>query len=173
VIFDNLKIMSDIADWSAKGKVGFDALMDMAVSSRLNKDLSGRLLAVEGAVKSGLKGILGKTQLAGAAGLLDNMNMIPRDNEGRVTLTFGLGGPVASPTITGLAFGAGTTGGAAQKTATPQQQVQQRAQQVVEQKKQELQKAVEQKKEETVKTVEDQIKQKAKEKLGGLGGLLK
>jgi uncharacterized protein involved in outer membrane biogenesis len=173
VIFDNLKIMSDIADWSAKGKVGFDALMDMAVSSRLNKDLSGRLLAVEGAVKSGLKGILGKTQLAGAAGLLDNMNMIPRDNDGRVTLTFGLGGPVASPTITGLAFGAGTTGGAAQKTATPQQQVQQRAQQVVEQKKQELQKAVEQKKEETVKTVEDQIKQKAKEKLGGLGGLLK
>jgi uncharacterized protein involved in outer membrane biogenesis len=167
-MFDNLKIMSDIADWSAKGKVGFDALMDMAVSSRLNKDLSGRLLAVEGAVKSGLKGILGKTQLAGAAGLLDNMNMIPRDNEGRVTLTFGLGGPVASPTITGLAFGAGTTGGAAQKTATPQQQVQQRAKQVVEQKKQELQKAVEQKKQETVNKVEDQIKQTAKDKLRGI-----
>jgi hypothetical protein len=172
-IFDNLKIMSDIADWSAKGKVGFDALMDMAVSSRFNKDLSGRLLAVEGAVKSGLKGILQKTQLAGAAGLLDNMNMIPRDNEGRVTLTFGLGGPVANPTITGLAFGASATGGAAQKTATPQQQVQQRAQLVVEEKKKQLEQAVEQKKEETVKKVEDQIKQKAKEKLGGFGGLIK
>jgi hypothetical protein len=172
-VFDNLKIMSDIADWSAKGRVGFDALMDMAVSSRFNKDLSGRLLAVEGAVKNGLKGVLGKTQLAGATGLLDNMNMIPRDNEGRVTLTFGLGGPVASPTLTGLAFGAGTTGGNAQRAATPQQQVQQRAQQVIEQKKQELQKTVEQKKQETVNKVEDQLKQKAKEKLGGLGGLLK
>jgi uncharacterized protein involved in outer membrane biogenesis len=167
-IFDNLKIMSDVADWSAKGKVGFDALMDMAVSSRFNKDLSGRLLAVEGAVKSGVKGVLEKTQFAGAAGLLDNMNMIPRDNDGRVTLKFGLGGPVGSPKLTGLAFGEGTTGGAAQKTTTPQQQVREKVQQAVEEKKQEIQQKVEQKKEETVKKAEDQIKQTAKDKLKGL-----
>jgi hypothetical protein len=163
-IFENLKIMSDIADWDARGKVGFDALMDMTVSSRLGKELSGRLLAAESAVKGGLKNVLGNTQLAGAAGLLDNMNLIPRDNDGRVTLKFSMGGPVANPKITGLAFGAGTTGAAAAKPATPQQQVREQVQQRVEEKKQEIQQKVKQE----VKKAEDQVKQKVKGKIGGL-----
>ncbi|HUI93228.1 MAG TPA: AsmA family protein [Chitinivibrionales bacterium] len=167
--FDNLKIMSDVADWNAHGKVGFDALMDMAVSSRLNKNLSAVILGAEGAVKSGLKGVLSRTSLAGASGLLDQTSIIPRDKDGRVTLNFGLGGPVGSPKITGLSFGAGSPGGT-QRVATPQQQVQQRAQQVIQQKKQEVQQAVEQKKQETVKKVEDQIGNAAKGKLKGIFG---
>jgi uncharacterized protein involved in outer membrane biogenesis len=170
-IFENLKIISDVADWEAKGRVGFDALMDMAVSSRLSKEISGRLLAAESAVKGGLKNALGGTQLAGAAGLLDNMSLIPRDGEGRVTLKFGLGGPVAQPKVTGLAFGAGTTGAAEKKAATPQQQVREQVKQVVEQKKEEVKQVVEEKKEEAkqeVKKAEEQVKQKAKDKLRGL-----
>jgi uncharacterized protein involved in outer membrane biogenesis len=170
-VFENLKIISDVADWEAKGKVGFDALMDMAVSSRLNKEISGKLLAAESAVKGGLKSALGGTQLAGAAGLLNNMSLIPRDGEGRVTLKFGLGGPVAQPKVTGVAFGAGTTGAAQQKAATPQQQVREQAKQVVEQKKEEVKQVVEEKKEEAkqeVKKAEEQVKQKAKNKLRGL-----
>jgi hypothetical protein len=174
-IFDNVKILSDVADWEAKGMVGFDALMDMTVTSRLGKQISGRLLAAEGAVKGGLKNVLGKTQLAGAAGLLDNMNMIPRDPDGRVTLKFGLGGPVANPKVTGLAFGAGSTGTGEQKAATPQQQVGQQVQQAVEEKKQEVLQKVEEKKEEVLQKVEEetkkaeeQVQQKAKDKLKGL-----
>jgi hypothetical protein len=170
-IFENLKIMSDVADWDAKGRVGFDALMDMAVSSRLSKEISGRLLAAESAVKGGLKNALGGTQLAGAAGLLDNMSLIPRDGEGRVTLKFGLGGPVAQPKVTGIAFGAGTAGASEKKAATPQQQVREQVKQVVEQKKEEVKQVVEEKKEEAkqeVKKAEEQVKQKAKDKLRGL-----
>jgi uncharacterized protein involved in outer membrane biogenesis len=170
-IFDNLKIMSDVSDWDVKGVVGFDALMNMTVSSRLNKDISGKLLAAENAVKGGLKTALGNTQLAGAAGLLGNMNLVPRDGEGRVTVKCMLGGPVADPKVTGLAFGAGTTGAAQQKAATPQQQAREKVQQVVEQKKEEVKQAVEEKKEEAkqeVKQAEEQVKQKAKNKLKGL-----
>ncbi|MBN1127860.1 MAG: hypothetical protein JXA71_02665, partial [Chitinispirillaceae bacterium] len=117
------------------------------------------------------KNVLGNTQLAGAAGLLDNMNLLPRDSDGRVTLKFGLGGPVASPKVTGLAFGAGSTGSGGHNAATPQQQVREQVQQKVEEKKQEIQQKVEEKKEEVreeVKKAEEQVKQKAKDKLKGL-----
>jgi hypothetical protein len=170
-IFDNLKMASDVSDWDVKGVVGFDALMNMTVSSRLNKSISGKLLAAEDALKGGLKTALGNTQLAGAAGLLGNMNLVPRDGEGRVTVKCLLGGPVANPKVTGLAFGAGTTGATQQKTATPQQQVTQKVQQAVEQKKEEVKQVVEEKKEEAkqeVKKVEEQVKQKAKDRLRGL-----
>jgi gas vesicle protein len=82
-----------------------------------------------------------------------------------------LGGPVADPKVTGLAFGAGTTGAAQQKEAAPQQQVREKVQQVVEQKKEEVKQVVEEKKEEAkqeVKKAEEQVKQQAKNKLKGL-----
>jgi uncharacterized protein involved in outer membrane biogenesis len=147
-LFDNLKLASDIGDWSAKGSVGFDAIMDMAVSTRLSKAISEKLVALENTAKGTAAGAInratgGNAALAGvAAGLLGSMNLIPRDNEGRVNLKIGLGGPVSNPKPTSLAFGAGSTGAAAQQPATPKEQVKQEVQkqvgQTVEQKKQEV-----------------------------------
>jgi uncharacterized protein involved in outer membrane biogenesis len=172
-LFDDLKIKSNIGDWAAKGYVGFDALMDLVVSTRLSPELSGRLLAAEGAVKNIAKGMLGKTQLAGAAGLLDKTNLVPRDKENRVTLKFGLGGPVASPKATSLAFGEGAAGTSAQQQPTPKQQVQEQVQQKVQQVQQQAKQVVEQKKEEVkveVKKAETQAKDQVKGKLKGIFG---
>jgi hypothetical protein len=102
---DELKIRSDLGDWNARGSVSFDADMDMAVSTRLSKAASAGVLAVEGAAKGAAKNLLAGTQLAAAAGLLDNVSLIPHDNEGRISLTFVLSGPVASPRAGSLAFG--------------------------------------------------------------------
>jgi uncharacterized protein involved in outer membrane biogenesis len=158
-LFDNLKLQSDIGDWSAKGSVGFDALMDIAVSTRLSRTLSDEILKIENTAKNTLKNRASGTVLAGLAGLLDNVNVIPRDNEGRVTLKIGLGGLVAKPAISSISFGAGNAdnGTAEQQTVTPKQQVQQQIEKQVENK-------VEQKKEE----VKQEIQKKAAEKLKGL-----
>jgi hypothetical protein len=177
-LFDDLKIQSDLADWAAKGSVGFDALMDMAVSTRLNRELSAKLQAAEGALKNAAKGALGNTKLAGAAGMLDQYS-IPRDREGRIPIELRLTGPVSSPKPSGIGFGKGETGGTStDQPASPKQQVQERVQQevkqvqqAVEEKKQEVQQQVEQKKEEAkeeAKKVEEQAKEKIKGKLKGL-----
>jgi hypothetical protein len=157
-LFDDLKIASDVGDWQAKGSVGFDALMDMAVSTKLSKEISNRILAVEGKAKGLAKNALQGTKFAAAAGILDNINVIPRDNEGRVTLKFGLGGMVANPKIASIAFGEGTVAGGSTQPQAPAKQP------VIEEKKQEVQQKVEQAK----VNVEEQIKQKAREKLQGL-----
>ena len=102
---DELKILSDLGDWNAKGTVGFDAVIDMAVSTRLSKEISGRILAVEGTVKGLAANALKGTQFAAATGLLDNVSIIPHDNEGRVWLKFGLAGLVNTPKLTSLSFG--------------------------------------------------------------------
>jgi DNA-binding transcriptional MerR regulator len=166
-LFDNLKLKSEIGDWSAKGSIGFDALMNMAVATRLSKAVSDKIVELENRLKGGLiNQAQGKgTALAAVAGLLNQVNLVPRDNEGRVTLKVGLGGLVASPKISSLAFGEGTAGGTTeQQPATPQQQVQQEVKQQVEEKKQEVRQKVEQKKEE----VKEEVTKKAAEKLKGL-----
>jgi hypothetical protein len=183
-IVEDLRIPSDAGDWLVKGKVGFDALMNMAVSTKLTKEISARLLAAEGTAKSVAKGaatkLLQGTRFAGAENMLDNVNGIPRDNEGRVTLKFGLGGPVGGPRVTGLGFGEGATGSPARQQATPRQSVQQKVQQVVTEKKQEVIQQVEDTKAEAQQRLE-QEKQRAQEELRKreaeakkkLGGLLK
>ena len=165
-VVDELKILSDAGDWTVKGNVGFDALMNMAVATKLTKEMSARLTGAEGAVKSAVKSAASKylqgTQYAGATGLLDNVDLVPRDRDGRVTLRFGLGGPVAGPKISGLAFGEGTAGkGAApapasRQPSTPQQAVQQKVNQVKQTAQGDLKKS------------EDAVKQKAKDAMGGL-----
>ena len=102
---DELQIMSDLGDWKARGSIGFDAYMDMAVSTRLSKQASGKILALEGGVKGAAKSLLAGTQLASAAGLLDNLSLIPHDNEGRISLKFALMGPVDEPKVGSLDFG--------------------------------------------------------------------
>jgi len=164
VLFDDLKIQSDVMDWAAKGDVGLDARMNMAASAKLSRELSGKLLAIEGTAKNVAKGMLDKTKFAAASGLLDNANLIPRDNENRVTLKFGLGGLVSNPTISSLAFGAGATGKNAQQQTTLKQQVQEKVQQQVNQ-------VVEQKKVEAkveIKKVETTVKQKVQDKIKGI-----
>jgi uncharacterized protein involved in outer membrane biogenesis len=161
-LFDNLKLASEIGDWSAKGSVGFDAIMDMAVSTRLSKAVSDKITALENAAKGALLGKAQGTALAGVAGLLGAVSLVPRDNEGRVNLKFGLGGLVSNPKIASFAFGPGTTGTAAQQPATPKQQVRQQ----VEEKKQEVRQNIEQKKQE----VKQELQKKAAEKLKGLFG---
>jgi uncharacterized protein involved in outer membrane biogenesis len=175
VIVENLSIPSDAGDMLVKGKVGFDAVMNMAVSTKLPKEVSSRLLAVEGTARSAAKGAASKllqgTQFAGAAaGMLDNVSRIPRDNEGRVPLKFGLDGPVAGPRLNGLGFGEGTTGPKSAQPAsasTPQQSVKQIAQE----KKQEVVQQVQEKKAEVQQKVEQEkqvVKDEVKKKLGGL-----
>jgi uncharacterized protein involved in outer membrane biogenesis len=139
-LFDDLKIRSDFGDVNAKGSVGFDALMDMAVSTRLSRAVSDNILKAENSAKNALKSNVGGTALAGLAGMLDKVNVIPRDKEGRVTLRFVLGGPVARPSLSSLAFGEGTAGGgsAAVQQPAPKQQVQQQVQQQAVQKKNEV-----------------------------------
>jgi uncharacterized protein involved in outer membrane biogenesis len=105
VTFDDLQILSDLGDWKAHGSVGFDAAMDMAVSTRLSRQLSGKVLDLEGGVKSAAKNLLAGTQLAGAAGLLDNVSLIPHDKDGRITLRCALSGTVSDPRVGELAFG--------------------------------------------------------------------
>jgi hypothetical protein len=158
-LFDNLKLASDIGDWSAKGSVGFDAIMDMAVSTRLSKAVSDKIVELENKAKGALLGKAQGTALAGVAGLLGSVSLIPRDNEGRVNLKFGLGGLVSNPKIASLAFGAGSSGSAAQQPATPKQQVQQ-----------EVKKQVEQKVEEKKQEVKQEIQKQAAKKLKGLFG---
>ncbi len=102
---DELKILSDLGDWKARGSVGFDAGLDLAVSTRLSKAMSGKLLAVEGAAKGAAKNLLAGTQLAGAASLLDNLSLIPHDNEGRISLKFALSGPADNPRVGNIDFG--------------------------------------------------------------------
>jgi hypothetical protein len=130
----------------------------MAVSTKLSKEISSRILAVEGTAKGLAKNALQGTKFAAAAGILDNISMIPRDNEGRVSLKFGLGGLVASPKISSIAFGESAgSGNSTQPQASAKQQVQQQAQQQVQQK-------VEQIKQNT----EEQLRQKIGGKLKGL-----
>ncbi len=97
--------MSDLGDWKARGSIGFDAVMDMAVSTRLSKQVSGKILALEGGVKGVAKSLLAGTQLASAAGFIDNLSLIPHDNEGRISLKFALTGPVDEPKVGSLDFG--------------------------------------------------------------------
>ena len=141
-LFDDLKLRSDFGDVNAKGSVGFDALMDMAVSTRLSRAISDNILNVENNAKNALKSKVGGTALAGLAGMLDKVDVIPRDKEGRVTLRFGLGGPVSRPALSSLAFGEGTAGGgsAMAQQPAPKQQVQQQAGQKKNEVKQEIQK---------------------------------
>ncbi len=102
---DELKILSDLGDWKARGSVGFDAALDLAVATRLSKAMSGKLLAVEGAAKGAAKNLLAGTQLAGASSLLDNLSLIPHDHEGRISLKFALSGPADNPRVGNLDFG--------------------------------------------------------------------
>jgi hypothetical protein len=154
-LFDDLKMRSDLGDWSAKGSVGFDALMDMAVSTRLSRAVSDNILKVENAAKNALKSKVGGTALAGLAGMLDNVNVIPRDKEGRVSLKIALGGLVANPKISSLAFGEGTAGASTEQQPAPKQQAQQQIRQQAVQKKNE---------------VKDEIQKKAVDKLKGIFG---
>jgi hypothetical protein len=102
---DEMKILSDLGDWKAEGSIGFDAGMNMAVSTRLSKQVSGKILDIEGAAKGAAKSLLAGTQLAAAAGLLDNLSLIPHDNDGRISLRFTLLGPISAPQVGSLAFG--------------------------------------------------------------------
>jgi autotransporter translocation and assembly factor TamB len=105
VFIDEMKILSDLGDWKARGSIGFDAGVGMAVSIRLSKQVSGKVLDVEGAAKEAAKRLLAGTQLSAAAGLFDNLSLIPHDKEGRISLKFALSGTVSAPQVGSLAFG--------------------------------------------------------------------
>jgi uncharacterized protein involved in outer membrane biogenesis len=102
---DEMKILSDFGDWKARGSIGFDAGVDMAVSMRLSKQVSGKVLDVEGAAKEAAKRLLAGTQLSAAAGFFDNLSLIPHDKEGRISLKFALSGTVSAPQVGSLTFG--------------------------------------------------------------------
>jgi uncharacterized protein involved in outer membrane biogenesis len=183
-VFDNIKLLSDETEWNARGSVGFDALMDMAVSTKLSKAISEKIVALENTIKSSgasaAKGLANQylkgTNLGGVADKLTNelgnVSLIPRDNQGRIPLEFKLGGPVSKPAVTGLAFGQGSAAPSATQPGSQQQPaVKQQAQQVVAEKKQEVQQKVEEKKQEVkqeVKKQGEEIKKNAVNKLKGL-----
>jgi len=179
-IFDDFAINSDAGDWALKGAVGFDALMNMTVSNKLTKGMSDPIVKTLDAGKSALKNVLqGTAAGAAVAGMVDNVNLVPRDNNGRITLTFGLGGLVSGPKVTGMGFGAGTTQ-KQQAAPTPQQSIKQQVTQVIQEKKQEVVQQVEQKKAEVQQTIEqekqraaEEIRRQEEEAKKKLGGFLK
>ena len=59
--FNDLKMQSDIGDWNARGNVGFDALMNMIVSTKLSKAMSDNLTKYESTAKNALKNRAGET----------------------------------------------------------------------------------------------------------------
>jgi hypothetical protein len=164
-LFDDLKIHSDIGDWAARGSVGFDALMDMAVSTHLSKEISDRLIAAtEGVAKGAAKKFLQGSQFAG---LVDNLNLFPRDKDGKIPIDFKLGGPVAKPQVTSIGFGQASAQPASAQQSAAKPPIQQQATQAVQQKKQEVEQQVQQTKQ-VIKKDEELLKQKAQEKLKGI-----
>lgn len=178
-IIENLKFLSDAGDWNAKGAIGFDASTDITVLNKLTRSVSSQILKVEDQAKSAAKGLLGSDI---ANSILGNMNLIPRDPEGRVTVKFLIGGTIPKPVITGFGFSSEGASGA-QSNQSPQHNLQNQVQQKVDNLKSdaaekaaqekarleaEMRQRAEQEKaalEQQRKAQENQLKQKAADKL--------
>ncbi|MBN1309136.1 MAG: AsmA family protein [Chitinispirillaceae bacterium] len=163
VYFDKPIVMqSRIAgDWQVTGNVGFDADLGLSVANRLNKNMSAKILSLQNKGQKAVKGLLQGTQLAGAAGLVDQVG-IPSDAKGRVTMLLGVEGGIGNPKVTFKGFGAGSGG----RTAAKQPSVKKQLQQAVDRKKQELEAklaAEKQKAAEEVKRRADEEKQRLEE----------
>jgi hypothetical protein len=128
----------EAGEWDVKGDVGFDASLGLTIKNRLSKTVSQKALGLQNKGKDALKGLLGGTQFAGAAGIIDNAG-IPSDNEGRITLLLGLEGTASDPKARFIGFGEGSGGQspAAEKSSV-KQQLQEKAQAVIDSKKEEL-----------------------------------
>ncbi len=163
-IFEDLKINSDLAgDWMGKGTVSFGTDLDMAISNRLPKSVSGNLLSLQSSGKNMLKGLLSGTQLEGAAGLVDGVG-VPSDKEGRVTLKLALKGTLADPKVMFSGFGEGDGTQTGPKTPGVQQQAVQKLQQAVDQRKEELEKKMAEER----ARAEEELRKKAEEQRAAL-----
>lgn len=140
VIFKDLKIVSNMGDWSAGGSVGFDTRLDMLVNNRLTKQMSSKVLKVQSGGKDILKGLVKGTRYAKAAGgLIDDVG-IPTDKQGRVTLKLALTGTASDPKASFAGFGEGTV--KQKKDASVKQQAVKRLKDEVNKKKAEAQQKI-------------------------------
>jgi uncharacterized protein involved in outer membrane biogenesis len=136
VTFNQCNISAgEMGDWDILGDVGFDASLAMKINTKLSKTVSQKALQAQSTVKSGLKGLLGGTNL-GTMGnsLIDNVG-IPSDKEGRITLRLGLGGSATDPKPQFLGFGEGSS---SNESTSAKTQLKDKAKEMLDQKKAEL-----------------------------------
>jgi len=159
VLVEKLKLLSDMGDWSVQGTVGFDANLGLTLSNRLIASHSEKLLKLQNSGKSALKGLLGNSQYAQAAGaMLDNTG-VPADKEGRVTLLMALSGPASDPKASFTGFGAGTASSGEKPAASPKTQLLNKVTETVDNAKLEAQKRIDEER----KQAEAALRQKADE----------
>jgi uncharacterized protein involved in outer membrane biogenesis len=128
----------EMGEWDVLGDVGFDASLAMKVNTRLSKAVSQKTLQLQNAGKNALKGLLAGTSLGGIGNNLIDNTGIPSDKEGRITLRLGLGGTAADPKPQFLGFGEGDKSG--NSSASPQSQLKEKTNELMNQKKAELEK---------------------------------
>ena len=105
VIINDFALFSTAGDWTAKGTVGFNSLIDVQVRNRLSEVLSEQVIRIESGGKSIIKGLLKGTRFEKTAASIINTVRIPVDEKGRVTLKLSLTGTTADPHAMFSGFG--------------------------------------------------------------------
>lgn len=123
VLIDQMKLFSNVGDWVVNGDVGFDANLGLTLSNRMTRSQSDQIMKLQNSGKSALKGLLGNSQYAQAAGAMLDNTAVPADNEGRVTLMMALTGPAKDPKASFMGFGKGTSGADVKPEPSPKAQV--------------------------------------------------
>ncbi len=111
LVIDDFRLYSPVGDLGVSGTVGSDGSYDLAVSDRLSKSVSAKLVQAQNKGKDAAKGLLKGTALAGIADQALDKVGIPVDRDGRVTVNLAIAGTVAEPKVAPKGFGAGSSGG--------------------------------------------------------------
>jgi hypothetical protein len=125
VLVDTLSMEAPTGRWFAHGMADLDGVLDLIVTNRLPAALSRKVLNLAGSVDELLAETVEGTLLSEVFGAL-GAGKVPTDEQGLVSLRFGIEGTASDPAVRFLGFGPGDGGGVEGRIREKEQELRRR-----------------------------------------------